>query len=242
VLLPVCYLGTWFWRAVLRRRLEAAVVQPDDWAHRYISFRRALRVLLVACAALLLATSLVAWVGKQACVFWQRSRCAPAAAARAVRIPDEAKQELRDIWRRIVEDPSSLPGLKARHWEILEECHRPTPSFVTMVQTSIQMQLRYQELFWEDAAVALATGLPYKSSERERLELDLVEEDLAGEELLASNDATIADIAAGEPVFLGGDTMMVVTAEEIEQTIAAAPARRAALDELLAPPDDVRVE
>lgn len=240
VLLPVLYLGTWAWRALSRRWPTPVAGEVAGHPGPYMGFRKVLLLLVAALAGMALAVVLIAAGSAQVYKAYQRSDLAPSVTD--ARRSAEARQELRRLWRRGLEDPDSLPQVKPRHWQLLREHGRATPEFIEVARVSLSAQLRYQELFWEDAAVALQTGKPFKSPERERVEKELLKEEFANEDEFAENDAMIADIAAGKPVLLADDVIGVMTAELIEATIAAAPRRRAALEELLTPPEGYLVQ
>jgi hypothetical protein len=238
-LLPVFYLGTWAWRALFRRWPAPGPPGSPTSTRDYVRFRSAAVVAVVLFVASLATTVSAALLGVR---LFQPSRPAPTVSVTDARRSAEAKEQLRSLWRRGIEDPDSLPEVKARQWELLKEHGRATAEFVEVARASLSAQLRYQELFWEDAAVALRTGKPFKSPERERLEKELLKEEFANQDAFAENDAMIADIAAGKPVLIADDVMGVMTAELIEATIADAPRRRAALDELLTPPEGLIAE
>jgi hypothetical protein len=242
VLLPILYLGTWAWRALFRRWPAPVAGELAGHPRPYMGFKRVLLLLVVVLAGMALAAVLIAAGSAQVYRAYQRYQSAPSVPVRDAQASEEAKKELRSLWRRGIEDPDSLPEVKARQWQLLKEHGRATPEFIEVARTSLSAQLCYQELFWEDAAVALQTGKPLKSPERERVEKELLKEESANEDEFAENDAMIADIAARRPVLLADDVMGVMTAELIEATIADAPRRRAALEELLTPPEGLTVE
>jgi hypothetical protein len=236
LLLPVFYLGTWAWRALFRRWPAPGPPGSPTSARDYVRFRTAAVVVGVLFVASLATTVSLDVLGIR---LFQRSGSALVASVPDAQVSEEAKREWMDLIGRVVADPDSLPEVKPRYWQLLKEQGKDTPSFIEECQTFIPMGLRYNELLWEDAAVALRTGKPLKSPERERLEEELIRADGMDEQQRAADDAMIADIAAGEPVCIAQDPETVVTADYIERMIAAAPRKRAAMEELLTPPGDV---
>jgi hypothetical protein len=119
-----------------------------------------------------------------------------------------AKQQARakQIMQGVVQDnPDYLtPTIHTEFLTLLKGC---PPSEIQLLKKSLEDQSVYMKEFYQDALVSYQKGAPYKSSQRSRMEKQLLAKDEATEDRIKSNDKIMQSIAAHQSVTENGKSV-----------------------------------
>lgn len=150
----------------------------------------------------------------------------------------EAEQaRYAEILERVVQDPSyATPAIHAEFWTLLEKSNLTEDEVAEVQRMLIAIASEYQALFWSDAKLALQTGEPVKSHEREALEQELLDDGWLFDHEVERNDRMMAAIANRRPMDGSNNAALIMTEEGIDEVLGRIGSVEASIEELFTHP------
>jgi len=232
------------------------VAQPD-----WVALKRVL-VITGSVAAVVL----VLVIGGGAMLFMRTARSSHAAPARVAASPDaraeapppdrtasasrvqnsagdlttdlsiDEKLEVRRLFASALQSPESVSVVKPKLWKILNAHGGLSEEVADEVREQFVLGLQTSRLWMEDALVSLRERKPFKSTERENLENELIAKGAMTDFRRRQNEEMMAKVAVGEPIKAGDGSQVVLTEEVVRSVLQTYARKEQALATLLTPP------
>lgn len=146
------------------------------------------------------------------------------------------KIRIREIGLQTMQDSTMpTPQVYQEFWSLWGKMDLDQSSYEAVRLATVGISADYQKLFWEDAMTAYKTGRPFKSNEREQLELKLVNLAVLTTFRVKANEDLIESIAVRQSIDTPNGPMLF-TEVEITSTLANIENAMKRLDRLFTPP------